>query len=85
MTLRVFLTVFEIVLVVVILAYFLNRVANQLNSISRTLAKVAFGVRAVETMCLVIGPASKKLNGTLTQVAGGLEQATGKAEKLAAR
>lgn len=83
MTLQIVLTVAEILLVVVILAYFLNRVANQLNSISRTLAKVAFGVRAVETMCLVIGPATKKLNGTLTEVAGGLEQAAIKAERLA--
>lgn len=83
MTLRIVLTVLEIVLLVVVLAYFLNRVANQLNSISRTLGKVAFGVRAVETMCLTIGPATKKLNASLTQVAGGLEQAAVKAERLA--
>jgi len=57
----VFFTVFEIALVVLTLAYFLNRVARQLNHISATLAKVTFGVRAVETQCAVIGPAAERL------------------------
>lgn len=83
MTLRIVLTVTEIVLLVLVLAYFLNRVANQLNSISRTLARITFGVRAVETQCLAIGPGARRLNQTLTEVAGGIEQAAVKAERLA--
>lgn len=83
MTLRIVLSVVEIVLLVLVLALFLNKVANQLDSISRTLAKVAFGVRAVETMCLAIGPGARKLNSTLTEVAGGLEAAATRAERLA--
>lgn len=82
MTVRVVATVAEMILFVVVLGYFLNRVARQLNSIAATLAKVSWGVRAVETMCAVIDPAAELLNATLTQAAGGLEGAAAKAEKL---
>lgn len=83
MTTRVFFSVLDIVLLVVVLAYFLNRVARQLNHISSTLAKVTFGVRAVETQCAVIGPAADKINKNLAAAAAGLEQAAVKAERLA--
>lgn len=83
MTLRVFLTVLEIVLLVAVLGYFLNRISIQLRSISRTLSKITFGVRAVETQCLVIGPAVDQLNPALAEVAAGLDQAATKAERLA--
>ena len=79
----VFFTVFEIALVVLTLAYYLNRVARQLNHISATLAKVTFGVRAVETQCAVIGPAADRINANLGEAAGGLERAAGLAERLA--
>jgi len=81
--LRVTLTVAEIVLVVLTLAYFLNRVARQLVHITQTLAKVTFGVRAVETQCAVIGPAADRINANLTEAAGGLEKAAVLAERLA--
>lgn len=81
--LRVTLTVAEIVLVVLTLAYFLNRVAGQLVHITQTLAKVTFGVRAVETQCAVIGPAADRINANLTEAAGGLEKAAVLAERLA--
>jgi uncharacterized protein YoxC len=76
-------TVFEIVLVVLTLAYYLNRVARQLNHISATLAKVTFGVRAVETQCAVIGPAADRINANLGEAAAGLEKAAVLAERLA--
>jgi hypothetical protein len=79
----VFFTVFEIALVVLTLAYFLNRVARQLNHISATLAKVTFGVRAVETQCAVIGPAADRVNANLGEAAAGLEKAAVLAERLA--
>lgn len=85
MTLRIVLTVLEIVTLVAVLAYFLNRIARQLNSISRTLAKIAFGVRAVETQCAVIGPAADQLNANLGQAAAGLEEAVRRAERLVRR
>ncbi len=83
MTLRVFLSVFEIVLLVLVLGLFLNKIAYQLNSISKTLAKITFGVRAVETQCAVIGPAADRINANLSQVAAGLEDAASRAERLA--
>ena len=83
MTMRVFLTVLEMVLFVVVLGYFLNRVAFQLNSICRSLAKITFGVRAVETQCLVIGPAADRINSNLQAAAGGIEEAIARAERLA--
>ena len=81
--LRVFFTVFEIALVVATLAFFLNRVANQLNHIVATLAKVTFGVRAVETQCAVIGPAADRINANLSEAADGLERAAVLSERLA--
>ena len=83
MTLRVFLTVFEIALLIATLAYFLNVVARQLNSISATLAKINFGVRAVETQCLVIGPAADRINANLAEIARGLDEAASRAGRLA--
>ncbi len=83
MTLRVVLSVGEIVLVVVILAYFLNRVARLLNSISATLAKITFGVRAVETQCAVIGPAADRLNASLRETVANLNEATAAAKRRA--
>lgn len=82
MTLRLVLTVFEIALLVGTLAFFLNVVARQLNSISATCAKITFGVRAVETQCAVIGPATDQLNGALQSVAGKLQEAGSRAERL---
>jgi hypothetical protein len=83
MTLRIILTVFEVVLLIGTLAFFLNIVARQLNSISATLAKITFGVRAVETQCLVIEPAAERINRNLAAIADGLEQAASRAERLA--
>lgn len=83
MTLRVFLTVFEIALLVGVLATFLNIVAKQLNRISANLARIAWGVRAVETMCGVIGPAVDRINGNLVDVNNDLTRAAAAAETLA--
>lgn len=83
MTLRVFLTVTEIVLLVGVLATFLNIVAKQLNRISANLARIAWGVRAVEVMCGVIGPAVDRINGNLVDVNNDLTRAAAAAETLA--
>ena len=79
----VFATVFEIALVIVTLAYYLNKVSKQLVAISKVLAKVTFGVRAVETQCAVIGPAADRINNNLSEAAAGLEKAAVLAERLA--
>jgi hypothetical protein len=82
-TLRIFLTVAEIAILVGTLAFFLNVVAKQLNRISANLARIAWGVRAVETMCGVIGPAVDRINGNLVDVNNDLTRAAAAAERLA--
>ena len=83
MTWRLALTIVEIAGLVAVLALFLTIVAKQLNSISATLAKITYGVRAVETMCSVIGPAVDRINGNLQDIAVGLQDAASEAERLA--
>ncbi len=83
MTWRIILTVLEIAGLVAILAIYLATVARLLNSISANLARITFGVRAVETMCAVIGPAADKINGNLADTANGLSNAAAAAERLA--
>ncbi len=83
MILRVFLTVFEIVLVIGTLAFFLSVVSRQLMSISATLGKITFGVRAVLTQCQVIGPSTERINRNLQEIARGLDEAASRAGRLA--
>jgi hypothetical protein len=83
MGLRIFLTVFEIALLVGTLAIYLNIVAKQLNRISANLARVSWGVRAVEVQCAVIGPAVDRINGNLVDVNNDLTRAAAAAETLA--
>lgn len=82
MTLRVTLSVLEIVLVVAVLAYFLIRLAQLVTSISTNLAKVTWGVRTVEVQCRAIGPAADTINANLSAAAANLEQAASAAERL---
>lgn len=83
MTWRLVLTILEIGGLVLVLAIFLTIIARQLNSISATLAKITFGVRAVETMCAVIGPAVERINGNLAEVDNDLNRSAIAAEQLA--
>jgi len=85
MTLRVILTVVEIALLTLVLAYFLARIAQLLNAISATCGKITFGVRAVETQCAVIGPTADRLNAGLSEAVDRLDQAASQAERLAGR
>lgn len=85
MTVQLILTLVEIAALVLVLAIYLTVIGNQLNSISATLAKVTFGVRAVEQMCSVIGPAVDRINGNLQDVASGLSEAAAYGERLAPR
>ena len=85
MTLRIFLTVLEIALLVLVLAWFLARIAKLLVSISDTCGKITFGVRAVETQCAVIGPTTDRINAALSEVNNKLDQAAAEAERRAGR
>lgn len=62
------LTVIEVVVLVVVLAVFLMLLTSRLQSVADHLAKVAWGVRAVETEVGAIGPAVTKVNELLAEL-----------------
>lgn len=74
--LLVTLTIVEILLVVMVVVYYLVRIAASLRRTSALLGKVAFGVRAIETQCNVIGPSVVKVNGQLGVIANALSDLT---------
>jgi hypothetical protein len=82
MTLRVVLSVGEIVLVVVVLAYFLRLLTKLLTGVGDKLEKIAGGVQAVESHCTAIGPSIDELNSLLKEAAGNLDRAAGAAERI---
>ena len=71
-SLLIILTVLEIVLVAAVLVYYLIRIAASLRRSAVALGKVAFGVRAIETQCQVIGPSVLQVNDQLAVIAGAL-------------
>ncbi len=81
-TLLIVLSVIEILLVVTALAFYLWRIARSLRASSANLAKVTFGVRAIETQCASIGPSVVRVNGQLAAIAGALDGIATKAELL---
>lgn len=79
------LTVLEIVALVLALAVYLVLISKHLRSIASTLAKVTFGVRAVEQQVSTIGPGVGQINSTLEEIARVLPGLAQKADSLAAR
>lgn len=85
-TTLVVLTVAEIVALVVVLAIYLTLVINRLQSVSDNLAKVAFGVRALEVQISGVGPTLRKVNERTSELADDLlPQVARKAEEVAGR
>jgi hypothetical protein len=84
MALRIAATVGVIVLLVLVLAYFLNLIAALLRSIEENLKKISIGVRLIESQCEIIGPGADQVNATLAQTAAGLGIAIQEAERLGA-
>ena len=82
-TLVITLTVIEILLFVGALAVYLIWIARLLRSIASTLAKITFGVRAVDQQCANIAPAVTNINSGLQDIVGVLPGLAGKAEALA--
>lgn len=74
--LLVTLSIVEIALVALVLVYYLLRIAASLRRTAAVLAKVAFGVRAIETQCQVIGPAVLTVNDQLSAISGALSDVT---------
>ena len=81
--LLVTLTIVEIALVALVLVYYLCRIAGSLRRTSALLGKVAFGVRAIETQCNVIGPSVLTVNDQLIGVAAALDDLAGLADARA--
>jgi len=70
------LTIAEILLVVLVLVYYLLRIAASLRRTSALLGKVAFGVRAIETQCSSIGPSVLRVNDQLRGISAALSDVT---------
>lgn len=73
-TLLIVLTLVEVVLLVVVLAFYLIRIAASLRHVSQTLGLVTFGVRAIERQTEPLGPVVTDINGALGQIAGALDE-----------
>ncbi len=78
--LLVVLTVAEILLVVGALAVYLVLIARSLHTTVRALAKLSFGVRAIETQCEPIGVSVPRINERLADVARAFDRLAGTAE-----
>ncbi|MHB1091106.1 MAG: hypothetical protein ACYC06_08355 [Ilumatobacteraceae bacterium] len=82
-TLLVVLTVVEVLILVGALSFYLIVISRSLERIAQYLAKVTYGVRAIETQCESIGPSVVKLNQQLSGIEGVLEGLAMKAERIA--
>ncbi len=80
-TLLTLLTALEIVVFIGALALYLHWIASSLRRTSASLAKVTFGVRAIETQAAPIGAGVTKINGQLATIAGALEGVAALAEQ----
>ncbi len=78
------LTIGEILLVVLVLVYYLLRIAASLRRTSALLGKVSFGVRAIETQCSSIGPSVLTVNDQLLGISAALAAVTELAHARAA-
>ena len=78
----IILSVVEILIFVSALSYYLIRISKSLTNASTFLAKVTFGVRAIETQTSSIGPSVVKVNGQLATIAGALDGIASQAEAL---
>ncbi len=70
------LTVVEVVFLVSALAGYLIAITRTLRRVSQTLARVTFGVRAIERQTEPVGPVLRDVNANLEAVAEALERAS---------
>lgn len=71
-TTQLALTAVEAALLVGVLVAYLVGITGSLRRSSANLAKVTFGVRAIETQCAPIGPVVGRINGQLEGIARAL-------------
>ncbi len=78
------LTVIEVLALVVVLAAYLVVLTRRLQSVAKSLSKVAWGVRAVEVEVATIGPTVGRMNGVLAELTDELfPGVAAKAERVA--
>lgn len=77
-----FLSVVETVVLVVVLALFLLKIAAQLRTISSKLAEVAWGARAVERQLRAVRSNVNQVNWALQEIAGTMPGVVDKAERM---
>ena len=82
MTLRITLTVVEMALFVLVLAYFLHRLDKLLGNVVANLEKIADGVEAVDGHCAGVGPGVEQLNEFLAGAAAELDRVGREAEAM---
>lgn len=63
------LTVVEVLLVLGVLLGYLVQIRERLGSTAKLLARIAFGVRAIETQAGAIGPSTDRINAALEELA----------------
>jgi uncharacterized protein YoxC len=78
-TLLIVLTVAEIAVFLAALVVYLIRISRSLRRTSQNLAKVSFGVRAIETQTGVIGPGVTRVNEQLAAIAEALDDLAARA------
>lgn len=79
------LSVVEILLLVAVLALFLLLLTRRLRQVVDSLARIAFGVRAVETQVGLVSPATTEVNERLAELTRAVAEAADRAEELAGR
>jgi hypothetical protein len=77
-----FLSVVETVVLVVVLALFLLKIASQLRTISSKLAEIAWGARAVERQLRAVRSNVNQVNWALQEIGGTLPGVVDKAERM---
>lgn len=77
------LTVVEIALVIGVIAFYLIRISRSLHESARHLAKVTYGVRAVESQTAPVGPTVVQINEQLSVIAGAVAGVADRAEAIA--
>ena len=82
-SLLTFLTVVEVLLLVIVLAIGLLIVAARLRSIASTLSEVTWGARAVERQLRAVPPNIRQSNAALADIATMLPSASQQVERLA--
>lgn len=66
-------TLGQVALLVGVLAGYLLAIAGTLRKVSQALAKVTFGVRAIDTQTKLIGPTLRDVNADLEAVVAALQ------------